>query len=787
MQTVHVDSFDLGRLSDYDFEVLCKDLFEKVLGMSLEIFPRGKDGGVDLRHMTNGTASLVIQCKHWARSGRAKLISHMRDKERPKIVDLAPDRYILATTVDLTADAKDTLKKDLAPYVGSTEDLYGIEEIVAALRDQEDVVRNNFRLWLSSTAVLQGVLHKEILVRSSDLLEDLDECAQTFVPTPAFERARELLEARAICLLAGIPGIGKTTLAKMLARIYVANGYQLVEVSRDVEDMDKAWLENVPQVFYFDDFLGETTLDHQLNRNEDSRLLRALRRVQETPDKRLILTTREYILAEARRRYAKLDDADLDLFTYTIEPDGFTEDICAKILYNHVHYSALPLTEKRRFARPDTWSLIVRHPNFNPRLVERTLRLAGRGGQAAEGVADELIRNLDNPKRLWEHIINEELDHNAVHLLEVLFSYGYETSLEDLHQAWGRYQKVLRASDEPRLFHRSLKVLQGSMIEIRGQAVDFHNSSIRDYMRVRAGRNLVPLLSLIESIENRAQIIHLISVAAGHEGAEVMARLREHAPAVVRAVIRTYDEDVETPLSDEDESWAGNLDLTLEMADDLQSRELAAFVVDRLDDNPYELTLSHDTHVASLASRVEASDLIPTDTSRRLVTKMLDAMFMDGGLCGGGAEWQRLQYLDEVLDGLPVTGAAERRQQLREEMRTLALQELGEWQTNCTEDRAKEIGLWGSDELEQMLALLESTGVPEDFLAEYEAARAFLTANTDEGHETEEQGPLLDHLLDDMNVSSLPRPSAPPKSTTPLSANTEVTEVLRSLLEHQTD
>lgn len=89
-----MDSFDIARLTDFDFESVCKDLFEEILELPLEMFTPGADQGVDLRHFyTTSNESLVIQCKHWYRAGRAKLISHMREKERPKILRLASTRY----------------------------------------------------------------------------------------------------------------------------------------------------------------------------------------------------------------------------------------------------------------------------------------------------------------------------------------------------------------------------------------------------------------------------------------------------------------------------------------------------------------------------------------------------------------------------------------------------------------------------------------------------------------------------------------------------------------------
>ncbi|MEV5869926.1 hypothetical protein AB0L79_25270 [Streptomyces tendae] len=56
-----MDSFELGRLTDHDFEVVCRDLFSDVLGIPLEIFPRGRDRGVDLRH-TSPAGTTVVNC-----------------------------------------------------------------------------------------------------------------------------------------------------------------------------------------------------------------------------------------------------------------------------------------------------------------------------------------------------------------------------------------------------------------------------------------------------------------------------------------------------------------------------------------------------------------------------------------------------------------------------------------------------------------------------------------------------------------------------------------------------
>src|SRR5580704_12899833 len=126
-ETHAMDSYDISRLTDYDFESVCKDIFESELGIRLEIFAPGADQGVDLRYLAPGAeGSLIIQCKHWERQRRATLLRHMRSVELAKIRRLAPSRYILATSVALSKQSKDTLAAALHPYVQSPGDIYGL-------------------------------------------------------------------------------------------------------------------------------------------------------------------------------------------------------------------------------------------------------------------------------------------------------------------------------------------------------------------------------------------------------------------------------------------------------------------------------------------------------------------------------------------------------------------------------------------------------------------------------------------------------------------------------------
>src|SRR5216684_3682482 len=120
--------YDFGSLSSYDFALLVRDLLQADLGLRLESFSAGPDSGIDFRYQRQGT-NLIVQCKHYARSGFAALTSVLRRKERQKIDSLAPTRYILATSVPLTPDRKDEISEILAPHCLVRSDVLGREDL----------------------------------------------------------------------------------------------------------------------------------------------------------------------------------------------------------------------------------------------------------------------------------------------------------------------------------------------------------------------------------------------------------------------------------------------------------------------------------------------------------------------------------------------------------------------------------------------------------------------------------------------------------------------------------
>jgi hypothetical protein len=151
-------AYDFTTLSPEDFEHLVADLLAHDWGVTVETFKSGKDRGIDLRHTSvlEGPRTTIVQCKRYAPHKFTDLVRAVKMEKR-KIDALRPDRYVLVTSVPLSPGNKDDLMSELQPWCRSTGDIYGASEVNRLLRKFPDVERGHFKLWISSTAVLERV------------------------------------------------------------------------------------------------------------------------------------------------------------------------------------------------------------------------------------------------------------------------------------------------------------------------------------------------------------------------------------------------------------------------------------------------------------------------------------------------------------------------------------------------------------------------------------------------------------------------------------------------------
>jgi hypothetical protein len=332
-------------LSAQDFEELARDLLQAEWGMAIEAFKTGRDSGIDLRYAPAHGGATIVQCKHYATSGYGKLISHLRDIERPKVVQLSPARYVIVTSVGLTPANKDEIIATMQPFILGVGDVLGAHDLDGLLSRHPSVEKANFKLWLTSTAVLERVLHNAEQCHTDFELDRIQRKLPLFVQSNAFPRAKDLLDETRIVVISGVPGIGKTTLAEMLLYAHLEQGYQPVVIQGDVVE-GKRFFRPVKQIFYYDDFLGQTFLGDRkeyLGRNEDAAIVDFAEMIQRSEHGRFILTTREHILRNALQISERFAHSSLfqhrcviELGDYsTLSEHVYCTTICISVTYRN--------------------------------------------------------------------------------------------------------------------------------------------------------------------------------------------------------------------------------------------------------------------------------------------------------------------------------------------------------------------------------------------------------------------------------------------------------------------
>lgn len=547
--------YDFTSLSSYDFALLARDLLQTDLGKKLESFAQGPDSGIDFRYRDKST-NLIVQCKHYAHSGFSALTSGLRRKERPKIDALAPTRYILATSVPLTPNRKDEILEILAPHCLEASDIHGREDLNNLLSQYDDIERRHFKLWLTSENVLRRVLEAGIFADSEAHLDRVRLRLRRFVQNASFDRARSLLDQSHYCIIAGIPGIGKTTLAEvLLADLVDRQGFEAFRIAHDLSEIRPVKNSKRKQVFYFDDFLGTTALDTLEKKNEDRRLVELMEEVAANENWRFILTTREYILNTARLRYEAFAHPPVDFTLCVINLADYVRPIRAKILYNHIYFSDLPTAHKLALLHNRGYESILQHRNYNPRVIEYMTEARHACTVAPSVYLSEFKDSLEHPARIWDHAFRHQISEAARHLLLVLGTLPDDVLLTDLEPAfWTFYrfrQKKFGFTTQSGDWNDALKQLDGSFIATRRVGKDFvasfHNPSVRDYIEDFLSNSEADVVDLIRGAHFYEQYTTLWTGQRGnryqgvdHHRDEFLQELQSHlfgpSASTIRAV-----------------------------------------------------------------------------------------------------------------------------------------------------------------------------------------------------------------------------------------------------------
>lgn len=551
-------------LSPLDFELISKDLIEADIGISLENFREGRDGGIDLRYAPatiqgtpNSAGEIIVQCKRY--SDFSSLKSALKKTELPKIRLLNPNRYILTTSVSLSPQQVNELAVLLSPYVRSTGDVYGKDRLNAILAKHPEIERQHIKLWVHSTGVLETIINAGTHVVSREEVELAMRAAKLYVHNPSFGEALNILHRHRVCIISGLPGIGKTTLARMLLLYFYKRGYEVIKIGSDIGEARAAGYHHKPRFFYYDDFLGQTAQADKLNKNEDHRLLAFMCSIRDSKESVFVLTTREYILNQARMRYETLSRERFDQRTCIIDLSKYSRRICAQILYNHLHFSRIPRSYLESLVTSRRYIAIVDHKNYNPRLVEYLTDSDWIGEIDPSSYPDLFLQKLDNPVDIWEHAFRRQISPQSRHLLFVLTTMPKAARLEDVktafwsvHRAQAAFQRLTVSTTD---FIDALKELDGTFISTQQNGgltlLQFQNPSIRDFMRalIFSGEMLEELISHLVFFEQAEWFIEILDEAPGvpYPGRRMLTADQPHLKRLVPEMVKKLCQLIDAP------------------------------------------------------------------------------------------------------------------------------------------------------------------------------------------------------------------------------------------------
>lgn len=571
-----MSNYDFRSLAPLDFEELVRDLLQAEFGILLESFGPGRDLGIDFR-FSRSSSLIIVQAKHYAEGGFRALVKVAR-KEDAKIAALASTRYIFATSVSLSPTQKEKLRQALPSAPLTTGDIFGREDLNNLLGQHPEVEKKHFKLWFASTAAMERILHCGLYNRTQIEMDEISSIVRKFVDNESLPKAQAILETTGALIIAGQPGVGKSTLARMLIWLHAQNGWN-VSVIDNVADAFVVPNDGRPQVVFFDDFLGQVRLTTDWLRSVDQVLPSFFQRAKSTKSLRFIMTTRDYVLHQAQAQSDRLSSAAVRVSELVLNVGVYTRAIKARMLYNHIFFSKLAPADRRALLADDFFLTIINHRNFNPRIIDQ-ITSSDYAALLDGPVRAAVSAVLDNPDVLWEKPYRSHISDDARSLMLCLFYNENTIAIDDLEAAFDPVSRALGHTmpkgDLPARFRTALRELEGSVFAIENRKVTFSNPGVRDFLQRVAEQDRV-LPNVLDALRTFGQIKQAWDIwTAKPRTPELVASM---TPSWNLAAKRIVASDGGTPVT--------RTQLLIDLFDELKSKEVAglalAFATDLAD------------------------------------------------------------------------------------------------------------------------------------------------------------------------------------------------------------
>ena len=496
--------FNFNNFNPNEFECLCKDILESILNTKLRTYKQGKDDGIDIKCFTYEN-NIIGQVKHYNNFNN---LHSILKKEVPKVNKLSPKEYYILTNLELSPNNVRKIYNLFKDYMLDESHIIDGVRINDFLSENENIVEKHYKLWLTSSNVLSLINNQNILIDCEGLLDDIENESKFYVETSFYTEALNILDKEKLLILLGSPGVGKTTLSKMIILYYIAIGYHI----RFSSDLNISDIKNTiseddsKEIILLDDFLGQHYLN--LNESKPNEIKYLISFIKKYKNKKLILNSRITIFNEAKEKYSHFENCigSNKESIHIIDLDYISNHDKAKIFYNHLYFNNIPKEYFNNIRANKDLINIIKHKNYNPRIIEYVTQKRNYETVIADNYTKYILEQLNNPEDIWHnefiHRMNK-IDRIFMHTLYSLTSHHIEKSI--LEECFNK--RIENESDIDTTinnFEQTFKRLSNSTIKHsidkeNKSLISAVNPSVNDYIFHQLKNNKQEVISIFEN------------------------------------------------------------------------------------------------------------------------------------------------------------------------------------------------------------------------------------------------------------------------------------------------